>query len=222
MKNSNIFLVYVFLLGIIFTSACSIESDKNSAPKSGDTNVDETNVLETVNFDANYIKYTEESKMFEEADLVVLAKVNKSFEDREHVVKYLPSDPQLKEDVIEDFYTKTPITIKKVLKKTNDDNIDKKGTLNIIEPVSIIKNKDKRKKFTTENYLELKKGEKYVLYLKKNTFGEYSVINMNNGRFNMNVDDEFKNKQIDKKDKETHKKMKQEIKKKYKKEISEL
>ncbi|MBK5442205.1 MULTISPECIES: hypothetical protein [unclassified Peribacillus] len=57
----------------------------------------------------------------------------------------------------------------------------------IIELISLID-----RILTTEHYKELEKDNTYVLYLNKNTYGEYSVINMNNGRFNLDKEEEFK------------------------------
>lgn len=209
-------LFSILLLGLVFSSACSNESLKTVKKKE--------EVLDTtISIGANYVQYEEESSLFEDAELVVIAKIDKDFNEREHIVTYFPSSSPQQQKEIEDYYTKTPITIKKVLKKPEGFNLDKNSTLTVIEPLSLIDDVNGKRKITTEHYREMGKGQKYVIYLKKNTYGEYSVINMNNGRFNLDVEEELKGKEIDIDiDKiEKHNNMKKEIMQKYEKEIKE-
>lgn len=207
-------LFSILLLGLVFSSACSNESAKTVAKK-------EEVKSKTISIDANYIKYEKESSLFEDAELVVIAKVDKDFNEREHFVTYFPSSSPQQQKDIEDYYTKTPITIKKLLKKPEGFTLDKNSTLTIIEPLSLIDDVNGKRKITTEHYKEVEKGQKYVLYLKKNTYGEYSVINMNNGRFNPDVEEELKGEEIDINEIEKHNNMKKEIMQKYEKEIKE-
>lgn len=205
-------LFSILLLGLVFSSACSNESAKTVANK-------EEVKDKTISIGANYIKHEEESSLFADADLVVIAKVDKDFNEREHVVTYFPSSYPEQQKEIEDYYTKTPITIKKVLKKPEGFTPDKNSTLTIIEPISLIDDVNGKRKITTEHYKEVEKSKRYVLYLKKNSYGEYSVINMNNGRFNIDVEEELKVKEID--EIEKHNNMKKEIMQKYEKDIKE-
>ncbi|WP_147423857.1 hypothetical protein [Cohnella endophytica] len=59
-----------------------------------------------------------------------------------------------------------------------------------VEPVGLITESDKlQTKVKADHYSELKADKKYVMFLKKNTFGQYSLINMNNGKFNLDGTD---------------------------------
>lgn len=205
-------LFSILLLGLVFSSACSNESAKTVANK-------EEVKDKTISIGANYIKHEEESSLFADAELVVIAKVDKDFNEREHVVTYFPSSSPEQQKEIEDYYTKTPITIKKVLKKPEGFTPDKNSTLTIIEPISLIDDVNGKRKLTAEHYKEVEKSKRYVLYLKKNSYGEYSVINMNNGRFNIDVEEELKVKELD--EIEKHNNMKKEIMQKYEKDIKE-
>ncbi|GBF74413.1 hypothetical protein PA598K_02756 [Paenibacillus sp. 598K] len=143
--------------------------------------------LETVVTHGNYKAFKEESPLYDDADLVVIAQTDTEFLDREHVVQYFEPDEAQEgsPQAIEDFHTKTPITILKVLKPSEEAPALENEILTIIEPVSIIEQNGTSQKITIENYNEIQAGEKYVLYLKLNTYGEYGVINMNNGRFSL-------------------------------------
>lgn len=208
-------LFSILLLGLVFTSACSNESAKTVAKK-------EEAKDKTISIGANYTKYAKESSLFEDAELVVIAKADKDFNEREHFVTYIPSSSPEGQKQLEDYYTKTPITIKKVIKKSEGSDLDKNSKLTIIEPVSLIDDGNGKRKITTEHYKEMEKGKKYIIYLKKNTYGEYSVINMNNGRFNLDVEEELKGNEENSDEIEKHNNMKKEIIQKYKKEIQEI
>lgn len=171
--------------------------------------------METIVIQGNFIEYATENLLFDNAELVVIAKADKNFRDREHVIKYTTSTSSDLPSAIADFYTKTSITITKVLKQPETSSISKSEIITIIEPVSIL---DNGKKITTEDYMEIEDGKNYILYLKKNTYGDYSIINMNNGRFNLeNVD-----KIGDEHDQEKHKRMKNAVEKRFEKEIKEI
>ncbi|MFT9819896.1 hypothetical protein [Lysinibacillus sp. NPDC056185] len=179
--------------------------------------------IETVVTHGSYIAYDAESQLFNDAELVVMAKTDKKFEDREHVVKYISSNNESDAGlppVIEDFYTKTPITISKLLKQDESSSITENDNLTIIEPISY----DEQKKLSIENYAELTDGEMYILYLKKNTFGEYSIINMNNGRFNLESNDKIQSisEHGHEIDKEKHEEMKSDVVKRFANEMEEI
>ncbi|MFE0506911.1 hypothetical protein ACWF7H_23345 [Peribacillus butanolivorans] len=182
-------LLSTVLIGIVFSSACS-----NEVKEFGE----KTDETETISVGANYLEYDEESSLFKETELVVIAEVNTDFEEREHFVTYFQSETAQEMNEIEDYYTKTPITIKKVLKTPEGSNLGENSELMIIEPISLIDDENGKRILTTEHYKELEKDNTYVLYLNKNTDGEYSVINMNNGRFNLDKEEEFIKEEVEK------------------------
>lgn len=116
------------------------------------------------------------------------ANTDVAFKDREHIVKYMETDTTDK--AIEDFYTRTPINISQVIKKPNEENIIENDKIEVIEPLSVIQTDEGEQKITRESYIEMQEQQEYMLYLKKNSYGEYSIINMNNGIFQVTKDTE--------------------------------
>ncbi len=158
--------------------------------------------------------------MYEDADLIVIGNASDSFIEREHVATYTPAEEELPE-TLEDFYTRTTINIEKVLKFPEGANIQDNSEIDIIEPVAIIEEDNVDKKLAMENYAELEKDHDYIIYLKANTFGEYSVINMNNGKFNLESEEQIENlmEQHHDNDKEKHEELKKQVLERFKEEI---
>lgn len=219
MRNVKLFLLLASFS--IFLFACT----NNVTEKAGKEDSDK-NTLVTVVTQGNYKKFDKESQLFDDAELVVIAETDTSFFDREHVVKYAEPDTSGAElpQAIEDFYTRTPIEVLKVLKNSVSAPVVENEKLNIIEPISLIEGDTGSKIYSIENYNEVKEGERYVIYLKKNSYGEYGVINMNNGRFSLDsdvlkiqtLDQEHENDQVE------HNEFKQTVKERFKAEIEDL
>lgn len=200
--------------------ACSSE---NHTEKSS-INSEQNNGIETIVTHGNFIEYDNESELFGDAELIVVAKTNKNFMEREHVIEYASNNDDIEADLpqaVSDFHTKTPIDIIKVLKQPQSFSIPKDNKITIIEPVALLEDNG-LKKLSVENYLEMEEGKHYILYLKKNTYGEYSVINMNNGRFNLEGSDKIVNlsEHGHENDKQKHEKMKQSVKNRFKEQIN--
>ncbi|MFC9706636.1 hypothetical protein ACFTRD_00590 [Paenibacillus sp. NPDC056933] len=219
MRKIQLFLLVSSFSLLAFACSNSI-IEKNNSDSVGKDNI------ETVVTHGNYKEFDKENNLFDDADLVVIATTDSKFVDREHVVKYADPDtagadlPQ----AIEDFYTKTPIKVLKVLKSPASATITENKEMKIIEPVSLIEEDAKSKKISIENYNEIKQGEKYVLYLKQNTYGDYSVINMNNGRFSLESEEIIINS-LDhghENDIEKHNELKQSVEERFKSEIEEV
>jgi hypothetical protein len=224
-KNGNrrVFMKRVQLL--LLTASLSLLLFACSNDQSGESSGQEEKI-ETIITHGNFIEYDKENQLFDDAELVVIAKTDKNFIDREHVVKYVlsvGSEADLP-PAIEDFYTRTPITITKVLKQPESSSIAKSDNITIIEPVSLLEDDNGLKKLSIEHYLEIEEGKNYILYLKKNTYGEYSVINMNNGRFNLEAVDKIKSlsEHGPGNNQEKHEKMKKAVEKRFEKEIKEI
>lgn len=230
------FYLLTSMAAALFLSACNdegaLEQEKEveSTVSQNQSTSEEKSLgesdIETIVAHGSYLKYDEEPALYEAAELVVVAHTVKNFKDRNHVVKYVE---QTEEDkglpvAIEDFYTETPINIMKVLKQPSDSTIAKNESINIIEPISLLEDENGVKKLSTENYVELQKGKPYILYLKKNTYGQYSVINMNNGKFSLEGTDEVVNlaEHGHDFDKTEHQEMKAVVEKKFGKEIKEV
>ncbi|RJG23081.1 hypothetical protein [Paenibacillus thiaminolyticus] len=154
--------IYVFLLSVLTLAGLYYFFIYNSYK--GEVRVDST-----------YIESTSTEDLINRAELIVIGTPVNNFEERKHVVSYYNTM------TIQDFYTITDMEVEQVLKgQWNNKNIS------VIEPVSILQGFDGRRKLVSDDYVEMKKGNRYIVTLKKNSFGDYSVINMNNGVFNLN------------------------------------
>ncbi|GIP44449.1 hypothetical protein J45TS6_29080 [Paenibacillus sp. J45TS6] len=129
---------------------------------------------------ANSLKLQDVDKLDEYVELIVVGYATEDFSDREHNVEVYA------DNYLQDFSTRTTIKIDKIIKKPTDFPEDQKE-LTIIEPVSL----HEGEKFTVGNYIELKKDEPSVIFLMKNSFGDYSLVNDNLGKI-MLTDEEPK------------------------------
>ncbi|WKL00500.1 hypothetical protein Q0F98_26160 [Paenibacillus amylolyticus] len=108
------------------------------------------------------------------AELIVIGYATEDFKDRKHIITAFD------DETMQSYHTNTNIKIEKILKKPNDFPSDL-NELTIIEPVSL----EGDVKYTVDDYVELQKGDKSVLFLMKNTFGDYGLINYNLGKFSL-------------------------------------
>ncbi|MDY7224238.1 hypothetical protein [Halalkalibacterium halodurans] len=207
----------IILTVALFLFACSKDNAVNIENNvlASDDSLEE---YERINLHGNYVEYDEEDSLYKEAELIVLAHTNKDFLDREHIITMTPADGDLPE-TIEDFYTKTPIIITEVIKSPEGSNIKANDEIEIIEPISILE--EEKKILLMENYTAINKDDKYIIYLQDNSFGEYSIINLNNGRFNLESDEQIVNlhEHGHDNDKEKHAKFKKQVKEKFKVEL---
>ncbi|AWB43693.1 hypothetical protein DCC85_05305 [Paenibacillus sp. CAA11] len=135
------------------------------------------NSVHEVSLHADYLQFSNADKMYQDADLVVIGRPTQSFENREQHVQHYSTG------AVGDFYTFTNIDVEKTLKGSVGTNI------NVIEPVAIDQTLQGKDKLTIEGYTEMKQGSQYLISLKKNTFGQYGVINMQSGKFNLDQTD---------------------------------
>ncbi|MDR6715521.1 hypothetical protein [Paenibacillus sp. 2003] len=127
-----------------------------------------------VNLSANSLTFHEIDKLDAFVELIVIGYATEDFRDREHVITAFD------DGTMQSFHTNTNIKIEKILKKPDDFPSDQ-NELTIIEPVSL----EGDVKYTVNDYVELQKGDKSVLFLMKNTFGDYGLINDNLGKFSL-------------------------------------
>ncbi|MEK4361527.1 hypothetical protein MKX68_03305 [Paenibacillus sp. FSL M8-0212] len=131
-------------------------------------------IHKVVNLSANSLIFHEIDKLDAFADLIVIGYATADFRDREHVITAFD------DGTMQSFHTNTNIKIEKILKKP-EDFPSNQNELKIIEPVSL----EGDVKYTVDDYVELQKGDKSVLFLMKNTFGDYGLINYNLGKFSL-------------------------------------
>ncbi|WP_195575571.1 hypothetical protein [Paenibacillus sp. 1001270B_150601_E10] len=137
------------------------------------------NSVRVINTSSMYQGFSSAQSLYANAEMVVIGSPVKDFEDREiHTTK-------LSTGLIGEIVTFTEIKIEKVLKGPEEDAVD----LTVIEPVGVYQTFKGREKITSDGYSEMKKGSTYLIFLGKNTFGQYSVINMQDGKFNFDGTD---------------------------------
>ncbi|MGC5770742.1 hypothetical protein [Paenibacillus pabuli] len=127
-----------------------------------------------VHVSANSLTFNEVDKLDEFAELIVIGYATDDLVDREHVVTAFD------DGTMQSFHTNTNIKIEKILKKPDDFPLDQ-NELTIIEPVSL----EGQVKYTANDYVELQKDDKSVIFLMKNSFGNYGLINDNLGKFSL-------------------------------------
>ncbi|MGG3281802.1 hypothetical protein [Paenibacillus solani] len=103
----------------------------------------------------------------------------KDFEDREMTIRTVENG------AIMDFYTLTEIEVERVLKGPEEDA----SNLKVIEPIVLRQTLSGKEKLKMAGYTEMKSGSSYMIFMVKNTYGQYSVINMQAGKFNMDGTD---------------------------------
>ncbi|MGV2964907.1 hypothetical protein [Paenibacillus sp. AGC30] len=131
-------------------------------------------IHKVVNLSANSLIFHEIDKLDAFAELIVIGYATEDFRDREHVIT------AFEDGTMQSFHTNTNIKIEKILKKPEDFPSDQ-NELTIIEPVSL----EGDVKYTVDDYVELQKGDQSVLFLMKNSFGNYGLINDNLGKFSL-------------------------------------
>lgn len=208
----------ITIISLVLLSGCGF-TNSTSLPADEEINNDN---LERIVIHGNYFKHEDEKEMNADADLIVIASSNDSFLNREHVATYTPAEEDLPE-TLEDFYTINTLTIKEVLKPEEESDIPVGSELDVIEPVAIVDTGELKQILTIDNYLEMEEDVDYIIYLKRNTYGEYGVINMNNGRFNLESEDQIVNlnEHNHDNDKEEHEAFKKDVFERYAEEIED-
>ncbi|KOP68944.1 hypothetical protein AMS62_04235 [Bacillus sp. FJAT-18019] len=137
------------------------------------------NSVRDVYVSSDYVGYSTGNGLFNNAELVVIGSPTKDFEDREVHLTELPKG------FVADIATFTEINVEKVLKGPEEDAV----SLTVIEPIGVYQTFKGKKRIAYEGYTEMKKDNKYLIFLKKNSYGQYSVINMQAGKFNLDGTD---------------------------------
>ncbi|RPK29506.1 hypothetical protein [Paenibacillus xylanexedens] len=163
--KKKIVLVSLFVLLAISVSAIAYVNGQSKR---------DVPIHNVVNLSANSLTFHEIDKLDAFAELIVIGYATENFKDREHIITAFD------DGTMQSFHTNTNIKIDKILKKPDDFPSDQ-NKLTIIEPISLEGNV----KYTVNDYTELQKGDRSVLFLMKNTFGDYGLINDNLGKFSL-------------------------------------
>ncbi|WP_342415163.1 hypothetical protein NST83_18040 [Paenibacillus sp. FSL R10-2782] len=163
--------ISVLAVGGLIASGSLFFTSTNASPKFSELNTPK------ISLEASYIDYKTVSELDSNAELIVIGTPLQEFDDRQHIVT------SFDDGTIQDFYTLTNIKIDKVIKSPEGAALNVEEPLSIVEPISYIDDAEGKKKIAYEDYTELKQNEKSIIFLKKNTQGQYSVINMDLGKF---------------------------------------
>ncbi|CAM3309258.1 MULTISPECIES: hypothetical protein [Saccharibacillus] len=131
------------------------------------------NSVKYVSASASFMGYSNVEDLTESADLVLKVTPTSNFWDREHVIT------NYDDGAVQDFYTLTETKVNEVFK----GDIEQLSNLKFIEPISMIQTLKGKYKINIEGYQELEQGKEYIVFLGKNDAGQYSIINMDNGKF---------------------------------------
>lgn len=164
---------------------------------------------EEISVHADHAKFSNADDLEKDAHLIIVGSPIKKFSDRPHVTKYFPGEKK----AIEEFYTITDIIVDKVLKQPADFKLNQANTLQIVEPVTEIGYPDKVIKLKADEYEDVKANSKYIIFLKRNSFGSYYVLGGNMGKYNIDGTDQLDNNIAE--EKELKSKLKADILTKY-------
>lgn len=136
-------------------------------------NLVNTQNVREVEFKGSYSIY-DFNELKEKAQVIAIIEVNDDLNVDNSVVLYNDTNHS-----IEGFWAKRNVSVIKYIK----NQFDSKSSLSIIEPAAITRNSELLK---TVDYEELKKGERYLVFLSnENLSNQLSIISANNGKFNM-------------------------------------
>lgn len=141
--------------------------------------------IRTVHEEADYDKTTDVAVLEAKVDLVIIGKPVQDFLDRRHIATYFP-DGNLNiagsEGVVQ---------VQSVLKNSRQGQMAVPAFLQVAEPAGLIKDglSGGFVKLLPEEYREMQKGSSYILFLRRNKRGSYTVQNFNLGKFNIDGTD---------------------------------
>jgi len=208
--------IAVLTVGVVF----AVSFQHKDKEKTQDSTPAKQTSMPVVESQGLYETFDTAESMQKEADLIVIASPKKTFEQRKHVTTYLkgPNNERYPETTV----TLTDVSIKKVLssKKVSDKKLK---SVTVIEYVGIFKDNDGvDKKLRFEGYEEMSEKQDYILYLQKNDKGNYNIVNIINGKFELKSQSKAtKQSAIQQEHEAEHNYFNQQVKTKFKKELAE-
>lgn len=126
---------------------------------------------------ADYITYDGLNELEKDVDVILIGKPIEEFIERKHFNVYG------EQNGLEDFYTETEIQVTQVIK--GQEKVDKEKSLKVIEPITYLS--EDKLTITTAGYSALAKDVHYLIFLKKNDFGDLAVVF--EGKYNVDSSD---------------------------------
>ncbi|WP_010497199.1 hypothetical protein [Paenibacillus elgii] len=138
------------------------------------------NSVREINVHADAVTFSDVDSLDKAAEVVLIGTPIKNFFDREHSVS------KRSDGTISSFATSVEVSVESVIKKPSDLQIDKGSIFKFNEPVGLIQEISGKVKLNVDDYRELEKGNKYIVFLSKHPIsGEYFVFNYNLGNFKL-------------------------------------
>ncbi len=129
--------------------------------------------------ETNRIMYRNLIDLKNHSDFIWIVEAMGQFEDRKHVNNYMPDGS------LSDFYTVTTIKVLKVFKWDVLPN----SIIEIVEPISTIKEQWLTTKIALDDYQELPPHKASLVFLAKNTFWQLWIHNAQNSVFPLGKDE---------------------------------
>ncbi|WP_409369150.1 hypothetical protein [Lysinibacillus sp. 38-6] len=185
-KQLVLIVILLLIMGLTNLRTQQQEGEINKLP------IEKIATLPIINSNGNYIQYENFDTLKQHSELIIIAKATEEFEHREHVNTFheTPEDNYQPKMLI-DGITKTNVHIKKILKQPEDAQLNEGDLLTVIEPITIFEDVDHVKKIMTISHYQAIGMEDTILFLTKNSYGVYGVINMNNGHYSLTKTDEL-------------------------------
>lgn len=224
-RKKRLILLCIVLFIIVMTNLQQEEREINKRP------TEKILTFPIINSIGNFISYDSFDTLEQHSELIIIAQATKEFEHREHVNTFHETaEDNYQSKMLIDGITKTKVHIKKILKQPEDAHFNEGDLLTVIEPITIFKDVDNVKKIKTISHYQAIGMEDTILFLMKNSYGDYGVINMNNGRYSLTNMDEFQTTKTlsaseereRAEDFKQHQKIKESILKTYRSEITEV
>ncbi|WP_144941789.1 hypothetical protein [Paenibacillus sp. 32O-W] len=135
-----------------------------------------------IDIHGNYVTFNSLEELEQFSDLIIIGSPVEPFNKRKH------KETRFEDGNLESFSTLTKLDIKSIIKKT-DLSLNNESSLEVVEPVGLIKEGLGKRKLTIEGYSEMKENLDYLIFLKMNSYGEYSVVANTLGRYNLDGKD---------------------------------
>ncbi|MFS0724384.1 hypothetical protein [Paenibacillus sp. 1P07SE] len=136
-------------------------------------------VEDVMSIETFYFKQRSVEDLEREADVILKGTPKNRFADREHVTT------TFSDGTVQDFYTMTQLSVSEVVKKPAELDVKAGDDFIVAEPIGYMDPAAKTGKVTPNDYVELKKGNEYLIFLKANDEGTYFVMNLNLGKFDL-------------------------------------
>ncbi|MRX74370.1 hypothetical protein GJU40_19815 [Bacillus lacus] len=185
MKLTNIKKIILPALTVVMSSIILVQNYSINEFKKENVKVSDEKDYKTISVDGKYKVYKDVNELVEDTELILLGSPTEDFSKRKHVEVINELD-----NSTEDAYTLTNFKVDRVIKSPSSEVFNKNNIIEFVEPVGLMQDSNKIKvKVVLEEYSELKEGSKYIIFLKKNAYGKYSLIFNNLGKYNIDNTD---------------------------------